>query len=78
MEIFKESKKSICHTCFNIDKECGDTFKTCGTDSKICKAFVQTCNYHNKDFNISNESISKTIAIKNKPDTRSECIGGKV
>ena len=44
-EIFKISKKSICHNCKFLDRKCKNLnlFMYCGTDSKEKLAFVSRC-----------------------------------
>jgi len=76
MEIFKESKKSICNRCYNINETCStNVFMTCGTDNKIEKAYVESCMQFNKP--IDSCSYKKyTIKTSHKADTRVEMMGG--
>lgn len=79
MEVFKKSKKSLCHGCNNINETCSiKAFKTCGTDSKVGYSFVETCNLFNKDFHAERSTKKVYVTAGNRPETRSENIGGKV
>lgn len=76
MEIFKKSKKSICHSCYNFNEICNiKTSKTCGTDQKVEAAFVQKCNSYNKEIN-KNEYKCNTVSVNHATDTRVEMMGG--
>lgn len=77
MEIFKESKKSICHNCKNVNEKCYKrvTQITCGTDSKIGKAFVEKCTSFNKPLGLKNYN-KNTVSTKHAVDTRVEMMGG--
>ena len=77
MEIFKESAKSICHNCDNIELKCsGKIMITCGTDPKISKAFVQNCNKFNTDLYAKNETKTRTLSVQARRETRVEMMGG--
>lgn len=76
MEIFKESKLSICNKCINIDMVCvNKVFMVCDRDDKIEKSFVKTCNKFNKDFTFNINNHSKTVAAL-RPESRIEMMGG--
>lgn len=61
LEVFKISKKSICHgtekhpgECINFDKKCSvKTMKSCGTHrdkkNKINHVYVESCSHFNKE-----------------------------
>jgi hypothetical protein len=50
LEIFKISKKSICHNCQFLKSKCGNKYMMLtDTDSKIGKAFVKKCMGYNLD-----------------------------
>lgn len=76
MEIFKESKMSLCNKCNNINETCNmNVSMSCGTDSKIGKAFVEKCNTFNKSMG-QTHAKSKVLSVANMQDTRVEMMGG--
>lgn len=72
---FKESKKSICHNCFNINNNCSFASKVCDTDSKTGLAFVSKCAMLNKDISEKKYETS-SVKVDNSPDSRIEMMGG--
>lgn len=75
MELFKVSKKSICHSCKNIDIMCGQFSKICGTDNKEKLACVNSCAMFNKDI-ADNITRSNKITVSHRGDSRIEMMGG--
>jgi hypothetical protein len=79
MEVFKVSKKSICHNCFNVKEKCENKVSMmCGTDRKIGGSFVQTCGSYNRKIKKYNSSCASTtsISVGHSADTRKEMMGG--
>jgi len=73
----KTSKKSICHSCFNIKEHCSiATSKSCGTDSKLGMSFVQSCDKYNIVFSDCKISQGSTISVGFANDSRIDTIGG--
>lgn len=76
MEVFKESKKSICHKCKNIKEICDKlTMKNCETDKKIGKAFVSSCSKFNKHL-ITKSVKTEYLKVAHRPESRVEMMGG--
>ena len=76
MEIFKESEKSLCHDCFNINEKCARVSKVCGTDSKIGRAFIERCSKFNKPITTISNYKNTSISVQAKRETRVEMMGG--
>jgi hypothetical protein len=77
-ETFKISKKSICHSCFNINEKCSMVHKSCNTDSKIGKSFVAKCSKYNKDMSADSNNVKGDgrITVSHAADSRVEMMGG--
>lgn len=57
-EVFKVSKKSICHECKYLDRKCSLRVQmVCGTDRKVALAFVKNCS----DYERSVDSVGGKI-----------------
>ena len=54
-ELFKLSKKAICHGCSNIENKCAMVQKVCDTDAKIGKGYVSRCTKLNKPIDSEKE-----------------------
>lgn len=77
IEVFKISKKSICHECSNINEVCNmKVSMTCGTDGPAGLAFVQRCGSLNKVIQGRPEESSHTITADHKPESRVDMMGG--
>ena len=75
MEKFKESQKSICHRCFNVQYNCSLVDKWCETDRKIGMAYVKSCSKFNKSIN-SVKVETNYVTVDVKQDSRVEMMGG--
>lgn len=74
-EPFKESAKSICRKCFNVENDCFYAIKTCSTDAKIGKSYVEKCGSFNKEL-IQKEYEKAAVTVANAADSRIEMMGG--
>lgn len=74
-EPFKESLKSICRKCSNLQEDCFSATKACGTDSKLGKSFVERCGSFNKDL-AQKKAEANIITVENATDSRIEMMGG--
>lgn len=73
-DIFKNSPKSICHQCFNINENCMMPMKVCETDKKLHIAYVTRCQAFNAP--MKKEYEAKTVSVQTAADTRIEMMGG--
>lgn len=75
-KLFKSSKISICHNCYNVNEKCSiATEKICDTDSKTRMSFVKSCNRFNRPF-VFESYIENTVSVQALQDSRIDTIGG--
>ncbi len=71
--LYKDSKKSICKSCTNINEDCFEAFKICETDKGL--SYVKSCAGLNRDLKRV-EYVEKTIAVQAMQDSRQDSMGG--
>lgn len=76
-EKFKQSKKSICKTCCNINSKCNLVVSMkCETDSTIGLSFVNSCNMYNADMSKPKNYSDNKVSVSHATDSRIEMMGG--